>query len=95
VSTLLQGFLATLSRRRVGQPAGLPARRPLLALPAPPGADLGPVCPHCGHRHPPPLGRRRWWSTVIDGSAEEGRPRPLSREAAAPLGRPNPWRHHA
>jgi hypothetical protein len=85
---------AALRRRRLGLGAvdgrALPGR-PLLALPAPPGAEHGPVCPHCGRRHPP-LRLAPTWSTPIDGTADLGRPRPLRDDAPNPIVPRNPWR---
>jgi hypothetical protein len=103
-ASLLGQFLAALGRRRsTGDPrpvlpdgrppAGqLPARRPLLALPAPPGADRGPRCEACGYRHPPDR-LAPTYATVIDGSLTAGRPRPLRHDAPAPPAHPSPWRY--
>jgi hypothetical protein len=100
--TLAARVRAALHRRRpigstehrspVGDrsPAALLAR-PLLALPAPPGADRGPICLACGYRHPP-VRLASTWSTPIDGSLD-GRPRPLRHTAPPPTVRPSPWRY--
>ena len=103
-ASLLGQFLAALHRRSTSStgrsvlpngrpPAGqLPApRRSLLALPPPPGADRGPICPSCGYRHPP-LRLAPTWSTPVDGTLD-GRPRPLRHTAPAPIAHPNPWRY--
>ena len=94
--TVLDRFFATLHARRrrqvaVPPPAALAARPPLLALPAPPGAQLGPVCPHCHHRHPPVRGLALTYRSPIDRLGD-GRPRPLRDDAPDPITRPNPWR---
>jgi hypothetical protein len=80
-------------RRRAAQPppAALPAPARRLALPAPPDADAGPRCAACGYRHPP-VRRSPTYATVIDGSLDVGRPRPLRDQAPAPIVRLNPWR---
>jgi hypothetical protein len=85
-------------RRRavVPPPAALPGGGQRLALPAPPGADRGPVCPACGYRHPPVRGLAPTWSTPI-GDPFPGRPRPLRDTPDADLAalhrdRFNPWR---
>jgi hypothetical protein len=97
--SLLEQFLAALHQRRRRDPAGdrspaaLPGRRPLLALPAPPGADAGPVCPACGYRHPPDRGLTRTYATPIDDQSSNGRPRPLRHDAPAPIVHPSPWRY--
>jgi hypothetical protein len=98
--TVLDRFFATLHARRrrqvaVPPPAALAARPPLLALPAPPGAQLGPVCAHCRGRHPP-LRLAPTWSTSIGGTLD-GRPRPLGRDPDADVSSLhrdgfNPWR---
>jgi hypothetical protein len=97
---MLGQFLDALQARRrravLPPPAALPARRPLLALPAPPGADLGPVCPACGYRHPPVRGLALTYGTPIDRLGD-GRPRPLrdipdALVAALDRDRFTPWR---
>jgi hypothetical protein len=74
----------------------LGARPALLALPAPPGAHLGPVCPACKTRHPVDRGLALTYGSPI-GDLGDGRPRPLRDQAAdrSALDRDRftPWRY--
>jgi hypothetical protein len=93
---VLEQFLAAVRIRRRPPPA-LGGRSRLLALPAPPGAEHGPVCQACGYRHPPVRGLAPTWSTPIDGSDQAGRPRPLRDDPGADVvalyrDQFNPWR---
>ena len=94
---LAERFRVALRQRRPVRPRllALPdPPRPLLALPAPPGAEAGPVCQACGYRHPPLRGLAPTYATPID-STLNGRPRPLRDDAPAPIVPINPWRTHA
>jgi hypothetical protein len=99
--TLAARVRAALRRRRREDPVDVPppaalTARPLLALPAPPGADRGPICPACRYRHPPARGLVLTYGTPIDRTAD-GRPPPLRQQAAdsSSLDRDrfNPWRY--
>jgi hypothetical protein len=104
--SVLAEFLAAVRRRPLGStqrqsPTGrsiapvLPGR-PLLALPPPPGADRGPICPACRYRHPPTRTPALTYGTPIDRTGD-GRPPPLRQQAAdsSSLDRDrfNPWRY--
>jgi len=102
--SLADRFRARLLRRRPTRE--LEARRPLLALPAPPRrrrpapVEEVPLCPRCGVRHEPrphPVGgvgmAAAYGRTILP---DPTRPEPLGRSTADP--RPllrdqaNPWR---